>query len=131
MSDFVLPGAAYTEKHAIYANLEGRAQRTQPAVAPPGDARQDWAIIRAISEVAGCPLSYDDLVGVRQRIQEIAPGLLEFDVVQPSDPICFQVASNDAKVAYTITIGKSICTKLLKGYKCGLQLDRIDLIDCS
>ena len=104
MSDLVLPGAAYTEKHAIYANLEGRSQRTQPAVTPPGDARQDWAIIRAISEVAGCPLPYDDLVGVRRRMREIAPGLLEFDIVQSSDPICLQVSANDAKVSFILNL---------------------------
>ncbi|VDM15815.1 unnamed protein product [Hydatigera taeniaeformis] len=100
MSDIVLPGAAYTEKHATYANLEGRAQRTYPAVAPPGDARQDWAIVRAVSEVAGCPLPYDDLKGVRQRMNQIAPGLLEVDVVQSADLECLKVAAADAKLEY-------------------------------
>lgn len=99
MSDIVLPGAAYTEKHATYVNLEGRAQRTYPAVAPPGDARQDWAILRAISEVAGCPLPYDNLEGVRQRMHQIAPGLLEIDAVQGADQACLKVAAADAKVS--------------------------------
>ncbi|KAL5961603.1 NADH-ubiquinone oxidoreductase 75 kDa subunit mitochondrial, partial [Taenia solium] len=100
MSDIVLPGAAYTEKHATYVNLEGRAQRTYPAVAPPGDARQDWAILRVISEVAGCPLPYDNLEGVRQRMRQIAPGLLEIDSVQSADPACLTVAAADAKIEY-------------------------------
>lgn len=51
MADAVLPGAAYTEKQASYVNTEGRAQQTLVAVNPPGLARDDWKIIRAISEV--------------------------------------------------------------------------------
>ena len=51
MADCVLPGAAYTEKQGTYVNMEGRAQQTFPAITPPGQAREDWKIIRAISEV--------------------------------------------------------------------------------
>jgi len=47
----VLPGAAYTEKSATYVNTEGRAQHTRTAVTAPGMAREDWKIIRALSEV--------------------------------------------------------------------------------
>ena len=51
MADLILPGAAYTEKQATYVNMEGRAQQTVAALTPPGMARNDWKIIRAISEV--------------------------------------------------------------------------------
>lgn len=51
MADIILPGAAYTEKCSTYVNTEGRAQQTKVAVTPPGMAREDWRIIRAISEV--------------------------------------------------------------------------------
>ncbi len=51
MADVVLPGAAYTEKNATFVNTEGRAQMTQVAVTAPGMAREDWKIIRALSEV--------------------------------------------------------------------------------
>lgn len=51
MADVILPGAAYTEKTATYVNTEGRAQQTRVAVTPPGMAREDWKIIRAVSEV--------------------------------------------------------------------------------
>lgn len=51
MADIILPGAAYTEKCSTYVNIEGRAQQTRVAVTPPGMAREDWKIIRAISEV--------------------------------------------------------------------------------
>lgn len=51
MADVVFPGAAYTEKEGTYVNTEGRAQETKLAVSPPGMARDDWKIIRALSEV--------------------------------------------------------------------------------
>lgn len=51
MADFILPAAAYTEKDATYVNTEGRVQIGRQAVSPPGMARQDWKILRALSEV--------------------------------------------------------------------------------
>lgn len=78
MADVVLPGAAYTEKTATFVNTEGRAQQTRLAVSPPGFAREDWKIIRAISEVAGQPLPYDDIEGVRQRLAEVSPNLTRY-----------------------------------------------------
>lgn len=51
IADVILPGAAYTEKVATYVNTEGRAQQTCAAITPPGIARPDWKIIRALSEV--------------------------------------------------------------------------------
>ncbi len=59
-ADVILPGAAYTEKSATYANTEGRIQVTERAVFPPGDAREDWTIIRALSERVGHKLPYDN-----------------------------------------------------------------------
>ena len=52
IADLILPGAAYTEKQGTYVNMEGRAQQTIAALTPPGMARVDWKIIRAISEVS-------------------------------------------------------------------------------
>ncbi|HEY6048699.1 MAG TPA: NADH-quinone oxidoreductase subunit NuoG, partial [Sphingomicrobium sp.] len=52
-ADLVLPGAAYAEKHGTWVNTEGRVQRAERAVFPPGEAREDWAILRAVSELAG------------------------------------------------------------------------------
>lgn len=51
IADVVFPGAAYTEKNVTYVNTEGRAQQTRAAITPPGFAREDWKIIRALSEV--------------------------------------------------------------------------------
>jgi len=75
-ADVVFPGAAYTEKHGTFVNMEGRVQRAKRAKAPLGDAREDWAIIRALSEVCGRPLTYDTLDGVRDRMQEVSPSLV-------------------------------------------------------
>jgi len=72
-ADVVLPGAAYTEKNATYVNLEGRVQRAYRAVYPPGDAREDWTILRAFSQSVGRTLPYDTLDSLRARMVEIAP----------------------------------------------------------
>jgi len=72
-ADVILPGAAYTEKHATWVNTEGRVQRGERAVFPPGDAREDWTIIRALSEVLGKTLPYNNLGDIRARLVEIAP----------------------------------------------------------
>jgi NADH-quinone oxidoreductase subunit G len=67
-ADVLLPGAAYTEKDATYVSTEGRVQRTERAVFPPGEGREDWAIIRALSEVLGRALPYDTLDELRARL---------------------------------------------------------------
>ena len=74
-ADVVLPGAAFTEKSATFVNAEGRAQRTYVAVPPPAAAREDWKIIRALSEVAGYPLAYDDIETLRSRMFDVSPTL--------------------------------------------------------
>jgi NADH-quinone oxidoreductase subunit G len=79
-ADIVLPGAAYTEKDGLYVNTEGRVQMGKRAVHPPGDARSDWAIVRALSEQAGCKLSYDSLIDLRERIEGEWPELTLIDM---------------------------------------------------
>ena len=70
-ADVILPGAAYTEKPGTYVNTEGRVQLGRRAGYPPGDAREDWAILRALSERLGKALSYDTLAQVRSRLVAI------------------------------------------------------------
>jgi NADH-quinone oxidoreductase subunit G len=72
-ADVILPGAAYSEKSATYVNTEGRVQRATRAVFPPGEAREDWTIIRALSDALGKTLPYDDVSAVRRRIASINP----------------------------------------------------------
>jgi len=78
-ADVVLPGAAYTEKPGTYVNTEGRVQRAFRAAFPPGDAREDWAIIRALSERLGKPLAYDSLEQLRARLVAVAPTFGDLD----------------------------------------------------
>ena len=70
-ADVILPGAAYTEKNGTYVNTEGRVQHGQRAVFPPGDAREDWKILRAFSAVIGKTLPYDDLQAIRARLTAV------------------------------------------------------------
>ncbi|NXN82118.1 NDUS1 oxidoreductase, partial [Bombycilla garrulus] len=85
MADIILPGAAYTEKAATYVNTEGRAQQTRVAVTPPGMAREDWKIIRAVSELAGMTLPYENLDQIRKRLEEVSPNLVRYDDVEEAN----------------------------------------------
>jgi NADH-quinone oxidoreductase subunit G len=83
-ADVILPGAAYTEKTGIYVNTEGRPQFAERAVFPPGEAREDWAILRALSERLGVKLPYDSLSGLRAALAKAYPHLVKYDVVTPA-----------------------------------------------
>jgi len=74
-ADVVLPGASYAEKPGTYVNLEGRVQRGERAVFSPGDAREDWAILRALSDVLGATLPFDDFVALRRAMFADVPAL--------------------------------------------------------
>ena len=84
-ADVILPGAAYTEKSATFVNLEGRAQMTAKAAFPPGDAKEDWTILRALSARLGATLPYDTLAALRAEMYKVAPGLARIDAVAPAD----------------------------------------------
>ncbi len=75
-ADVILPGAAYTEKNATYVNTEGRVQLGRLAVYPPGNAREDWTIIRALSEAVDLKLPFDNLRQLRARMVEINSNFL-------------------------------------------------------
>jgi NADH-quinone oxidoreductase subunit G len=72
-ADLILPAAAYTEKNATYVNTEGRVQQGRRAVFPKGDAREDWAIFRAVSALVGHTLPYDNLSALRAKLMADAP----------------------------------------------------------
>ncbi len=71
-ADVILPGAAYTEKEGTYVNFEGRVQRAERAVFPPGEAKEDWAILRALSDLWG-QLPYDDRAALRAAMEKSVP----------------------------------------------------------
>ena len=80
-ADVILPGAAYTEKNALYVNTEGRVQQTKRAVYPPGEAKEDWKILRALSQDCNAVLPYNSHMELRQRIFDEWPHLAQFDVL--------------------------------------------------
>jgi NADH-quinone oxidoreductase subunit G len=85
-ADVILPGAAYPEKSGIYVNTEGRVQMGNRATFPPGDAREEWAIFRALSDVLGVKLPYDSLAALRQALFKEHPHLARIGQVMPSGP---------------------------------------------
>jgi NADH-quinone oxidoreductase subunit G len=85
-ADVILPGAAYPEKSAIYVNTEGRVQMATRASFPPGDAREDWAILRALSDVLKHRLAYDSLRALRVELFKAYPHLLRAGEITPADP---------------------------------------------
>jgi NADH-quinone oxidoreductase subunit G len=84
-ADVILPGAAYTEKDGTYVNTEGRTQMTARAVFPPGEAREDWTIIRALSAVLGKTLPFDTAQQLRAAMFTAHPHLALLDMVAPAD----------------------------------------------
>jgi NADH-quinone oxidoreductase subunit G len=79
----VLPGAAYTEKDGLYVNFEGRVQQSRRAAFPPGDSKEDWAILRALSDVIGKRLPYDNRDTLRRAIVDDAPHFAEMGRLPP------------------------------------------------
>jgi NADH-quinone oxidoreductase subunit G len=106
-ADVILPGAAYTEKDGTYVNMEGRVQRSFLALQPPGDAREDWRIIRAFSATIGHALPYDNLDQLRERLTRANPvfgrqGLARFGANDQSGP-AGGGALGTAPFAYAVT----------------------------
>src|SRR5262249_9512467 len=84
-ADVILPGAAYTEKSGLYVNTEGRVQMGARAGFPPGDAREDWAILRALSDVIGQKLPYDSLSALRAALFKAYPHMARVDQIAAGD----------------------------------------------
>ncbi|HYS50109.1 MAG TPA: NADH-quinone oxidoreductase subunit NuoG [Xanthobacteraceae bacterium] len=85
-ADVILPGAVYTEKTGLYVNTEGRVQLAERANFPPGEAREDWAILRALSEVLGHKLPFDSLTELRAALFKAHPHLQRIDSIEPGNP---------------------------------------------
>ena len=88
-ADIILPGAAYTEKDGTYVNFEGRVQRGARATFPPGDAKDDWAIIRAVSAVVNKTLAFDSADACHQAMVEAVPHLGDVDEITPAKWVKF------------------------------------------
>ncbi len=85
-ADVILPGAAYSEKSGIYVNTEGRAQMAYRGAFPPGDAREDWAILRALSDVLGAKLPFDSLDQLRAAMFEAVPHFANINGIEAGLP---------------------------------------------
>ncbi|HEY5216126.1 MAG TPA: NADH-quinone oxidoreductase subunit NuoG, partial [Pseudolabrys sp.] len=122
-ADVILPGAAYPEKSAIFVNTEGRVQMAARAAFPPGDAREDWAILRALSDTVGHKLPYDSLSALRQALFAAHPHLMRIDQIAPADaaaigklaklggtPDKAQLASSVADFYFTNPIARASAT---------------------
>jgi NADH-quinone oxidoreductase subunit G len=97
-ADVILPGTAYTEKTGIYVNTEGRAQMTARAVFPPGEAREDWTILRALSGALGKTLPFDSTRQLRAKLFAAHPHLALLDQIDPADMSAIErLASRAAK----------------------------------
>ncbi|HEY0598769.1 NADH-quinone oxidoreductase subunit NuoG, partial [Brevundimonas sp.] len=90
-ADVILPGAAYTEKPGLYVNTEGRVQMAERAVFPKGQAKEDWAILRALSALVGQTLPYDTLEALRSKLMADHPTFGRIDYLPPA--ASFDVAS--------------------------------------
>jgi NADH-quinone oxidoreductase subunit G len=88
-ADVILPGAAYPEKTGVYVNTEGRPQFAERAAFPPGQAREDWAILRALSETLGAKLPFDSATQLRAALNGAYPHLGKLDEITPADASVF------------------------------------------
>ncbi|MFC3071902.1 NADH-quinone oxidoreductase subunit NuoG [Shinella pollutisoli] len=86
VADVILPGATYTEKSGTWVNTEGRVQQGNRAGFAPGDAREDWAILRALSDVLGHRLPFDSLAQLRARLYAAHPHFAAVDEIAPGEP---------------------------------------------
>jgi NADH-quinone oxidoreductase subunit G len=125
-ADVILPGAAYSEKSGTYVNLEGRVQRGERAVFPPGDAREDWAIFRALSDVLGKRLPFDSLDALRAEMTKAVPalgveGLADYGWSEPALPadVSGKIADYPIKDFY---LTNAICRASETMQKCSAEL---------
>jgi NADH-quinone oxidoreductase subunit G len=92
-ADIILPGAAYTEKSGLYVNTEGRVQRGERAVFPKGEAKEDWAVLRALSEHLDARLPYDTLDQLRERLFADHPTFGRIDFAPGSIPTALDLST--------------------------------------
>ncbi len=108
-ADVILPGATYAEKEVTYVNMEGRPQMTARAVLPPGEAREDWAILRRAADALGVDVGFDTMDALRARLYEQAPHLARIDEITPADPAgVAEVAGLGGEVAGGVALGSCV-----------------------
>ncbi|MFS0771391.1 NADH-quinone oxidoreductase subunit NuoG [Sphingomonas sp. 1P08PE] len=125
-ADVVLPGASYAEKSGTWVNLEGRVQRGERAVFPPGDAREDWSILRALSETMRATLPFDSFAGLREAMFTDVPALREQELVAFEwNPPALDVAAGGELEGYPIKdfyLTNAICRASPTMQRCSAEL---------
>jgi NADH-quinone oxidoreductase subunit G len=98
-ADVILPGAAYTEKSGTYVNTEGRVQMANRAIFPPGEAKEDWAILRALSAQVGKTLAFDSLAQLRAALYAAHPHMAAVGQIAAADAgVIASLAARGGKV---------------------------------
>jgi NADH-quinone oxidoreductase subunit G len=124
-ADLALPGASYAEKHGTYVNIEGRVQRGERATFPPGDAREDWTIFRALSDLLGTPLPFDRFDQLRAAMVADTPALGQEGIVDmPWAPPTLDAKAEGA-LAYPIWdfyLTNAICRRSPTMRRCSEEL---------
>ncbi|UUL83303.1 NADH-quinone oxidoreductase subunit NuoG [Sphingomonas qomolangmaensis] len=124
-ADVILPGASYAEKPGTYVNLEGRVQRGDRAVFPPGDAREDWSIFRALSDVLGRRLPFDSFEALRAAMASDVPALAQEGLVRYDWNPPALAASARGSVTYPIAdfyLTNAICRASPTMQRCSAEL---------
>ena len=124
-ADVVLPGASYAEKSGTWVNLEGRVQRGERAVFPPGDAREDWTILRALSAVLGKTLPFDTLEELRAAMGVDTPDLATLGLKSFAWSAPALGATGSGAVAYPIQdfyLTNAICRASPTMQRCSAEL---------
>lgn len=125
-ADVVLPGASYAEKSGTWVNLEGRVQRGERAVFPPGDAREDWTILRALSEKLGKTLPFDTLEELRAAMAVDCPDLAALGLVKfPWAPPALGATAEGMLAGYPVKdfyLTNSICRASPTMQRCSAEL---------
>ena len=130
-ADIVLPGAAWSEKDGIYVNMEGRVQHGQRASFPPGDAREDWAILRALSAVLGKTLAFDDQASLRDALSAAYPAFSVVDQSQSARPNKLGRKQAISNVPLDVAIGSGAVTADRNFYMtCPISRASVTMAEC-
>jgi NADH-quinone oxidoreductase subunit G len=110
-ADVILPSATYTEKSGLYVNTEGRVQLANRAIFPPGEAREDWAVIRGLAEAMGVALSFDSLTGLRKALYAAHPHFVVLGAIEAGS-----TSSIEALAAIGASVSKEPFQAAIKDY---------------
>ena len=116
IADIILPGQNYTEKAATFINTEGRAQQTYTAVSGPSGTREDWKIVRALAEVSGIKLPFDDINQLHESMSKMSKNLVNIDELNRTEVSKIQQGLDEFKNIADKPVGSSLGTSIKDFY---------------